>query len=93
MVKINIEEVPDDEDVDDGRFGADPPKRVAAIYAGNVSDPEPRPSYFGDMRPYSSQSSQGKHALDSVSEPASGEHETRTSSMSLFVKVTTSRNA
>ena len=69
IVKINIEELPDDEDVDNGRFGADPPKMVAAMYAGEVSDPNLGPSYFGDKRPYSSQSSQGKHALDSVPEP------------------------
>ena len=48
MVKINIEEVPDDADVDDGRFGADP-KMVAAMCAGEDSDPDPGPSYSGDM--------------------------------------------
>ena len=49
MVNINIEEVPDDDDVDDGRFRADPPEMVAAMYAGKLSDPNPGPSYTGGM--------------------------------------------
>ena len=71
MIKLNIEaQLPDeDEDADDGMFGPDPSKMVAAMYAGKVSDPVPGQSYSGDMRQYSSLSSQGKHALHSVPEP------------------------